>query len=182
MPWYPIIATWNEEASKLIVRALTEKGYKADYQTSKIEKTVFIRDEKEVAEELIKVLSSLRKNYPELFVIVVTEKYPYVTITSYTKFLDLIPNRDELYYRIYGVEVERPKISAKFFEDVLSRISDLEMRIREMRIQDLIGEVILLRREVSRMREEIGKLKEEDIAKFKEEIMRRLEELEKKLS
>jgi hypothetical protein len=185
MRWYPIVATYSDEGSKTIVKALREKGYEADYQTSKIEKIVFVRDEKEVVEKLLETLSGIRRKYPELFAVVVEErKLPYLTVTNYTRFVDLIPDRDELYYSIHGIEVSRPprETTAAFFEDLLSRISVLEMRVRQLRMEELMGELISLRREITRMREEIDKLKEEELRKFKEEVLRKLEEMENKLT
>ena len=101
MAWYPIIATYNENTSKKIVWALNQLGYKADYQSSTPEKTVFINDMKEIALELVKEFKRLLKE--EKFVILLTENKKELLLTIEKEdLLSEIPDRETLILRIAG--------------------------------------------------------------------------------
>jgi hypothetical protein len=164
--WYKLMNTGNEETARLVVRVLREKGYEADVQTSYYEKSVWVRDEPEIVNALIEIIEKNREIVP----IVIDTVKAWRTVKSYSEFSEIIPPREVLYYRIMGVEVERPP-EARFEEELLSRIDAIERRVREMRWEDLISEIIELRRSLRAM-------KEEDIPK----ILKRVEELEKRIS
>ncbi|MHA1667580.1 MAG: hypothetical protein ACTSUR_02885 [Candidatus Heimdallarchaeaceae archaeon] len=96
MPWYPVIKTYNEKASKIIVQALKMLGFNADYQTSKNEKAVYIRDVyPELAQRLAFYLKKLIER--KLLIIVVQDGKKYIeALASPYEIAENLPTREEL--------------------------------------------------------------------------------------
>jgi len=99
--WYMLFYTYDRDSAEEIVALLRRKGYEADYQTSAIEHSVWIRDIETVADEL---RSFLLDRAPELFVKVVVEEGVKIFVKDVEKFLEIVPPRNELYRKTLGLE------------------------------------------------------------------------------